>query len=64
MLWEVNSDIRKNPVDVVFEVSQDLSTWQEVPSEKIIGATSLTYRMNLPLNFNTQFIRLRARLED
>ncbi|MCH2061284.1 MAG: lamin tail domain-containing protein [Verrucomicrobiales bacterium] len=64
IFWEVNSDIRKNPVGVVIEVSPDLTSWQELPSETIVGATSLTYRMKLPLSFRAQFIRLRARLDD
>jgi len=64
MLWELQSDIRKEGLRIVFESSEDLSEWSEIPFESFTGATALTYRLSLPLNSGTSFLRVRVELDN
>ena len=64
MLWELQSDIRKDGLHVVFESSQNLSEWSEMLFERSTGATALTYRLSLPLNSGTSFLRVRVELDN
>ena len=64
MTWEIESDIRRGGVRVIFEYSDDLSAWQEVPSDSLVGALDLTYSIKLPLSGGRKFLRARVVLEE
>ena len=64
MVWEIESDIRRGGVRIIFESSDDLSAWEEIPSESSVGAQTLTYEIKLPLRGAIKFLRARVVLAE
>ena len=64
MLWEIDSDIRRGDVRVVFEYSNDLIAWDVVPAATRVGAITMTSGISLPLGEGKKFLRVRVVLEE
>ena len=64
MLWEIDADIRRGDVRVVFEYSNDLIAWDVVPAATRVGAITRTYGISLPLGEGKKFLRVRVVLEE
>ncbi len=63
MVWQVESDLRRTDVRLLFEYSDDLSSWEQIPGVVENGALLVRYSIVLPLNQGRKFCRLRVILE-
>ncbi|MFP6873591.1 MAG: lamin tail domain-containing protein [Verrucomicrobiales bacterium] len=63
MVWEVEADLRRVDVRLLFEYSDDLRSWEQIPAAIQTGAVSVRYSVVLPLGQGRRFCRLRVILE-